>query len=367
MVLRIKLNQIFRIGAAALIVSLLAGLPAGADTWKQTTDADFTNGETFMAMIDGDALKLARGLNNQWHGTGEAGNDYFGYSVASAGDVNGDGYGDIVVGAYQNDNGGNDAGKAYLYLGSASGISTTASWVATGDVAYTYFGSSVTSAGDVNGDGYDDVVVGAHGGNGIGKAYLYLGSASGLSTTASWTAIGEAAGDYFGTSVASAGDVNRDGNSDVIVGACYNDGGGNSAGKAYVYLGSATGLSTTASWTATGGVASDYFGSSVASVGDVNDDGYGDIVVGAHGNGDGGGFGAGKVYLYLGSASGISATASWTMTGEMAGDYFGSSVASAGDVNDDGYVDIVVGAHGNDDGGDKAGKSYVYLGSASGI
>jgi hypothetical protein len=175
MILRTKMSQIFRIWAVALIVTLLAGLPAGADTWTQTTDADFENGETFMVEIDGDALKLSRGLNNQWHGIGEAGDDYFGSSVASAGDVNGDGYDDIIVGAYQNDSGGSDAGKAYLHLGSATGLSTTASWTATGEAGDDYFGSSVASAGDVNGDGYDDIIVGAHGnndgGNDAGKAY----------------------------------------------------------------------------------------------------------------------------------------------------------------------------------------------------
>ncbi|MCK4811595.1 MAG: FG-GAP repeat protein [Methanosarcinales archaeon] len=366
MVSRIKLSKIFRIGAAALIVTLLAGLSAGADTWTQTTDADFENGETFMVEIDGGALKLARGLNNQWHGIGEAEDDYFGYAVASAGDVNGDGYDDVVVGAYHNDSGGINAGKAYVYLGSASGISTTASWIVTGEAGDDYFGYSVASAGDVNCDGYDDVIVSAHGnndgGNDIGKAYVYLGSASGLSTTASWTATGEAAYDYFGSFVASAGDVNGDDYDDVIVSA----NGGDDAGKAYVYLGSATGLRTTASWAATGEAAYDYFGKSVASAGDVNGDGYDDVIVGAYGNNDGGND-AGKAYVYLGSASGLRTTVSWTAAGEAAYDYFGSSVASAGDVNGDGYDDVVVGAHGNDNGGNNVGKAYVYLGFASGL
>ena len=366
MVLRIKLSQVFRIGAAALIVTLLAGLPAGAGTWTQTTDADFKNGETFMATIDGDALELARGLNNQWHSIGEAGNDYFGYSVASAGDVNGDGYDDIVVGAYQNDGGGNDAGKAYVYLGSASGISTTASWIVTGEAGDDYFGHSAASVGDVNGDGYDDVIVGAHGsndgGNDMGKAYVYLGSAAGLSTTASWTVAGEVAYDYFGSFVASAGDVNGDGYDDAIVSAH----GSNDIGKAYVYLGSAAGLSTTASWTVAGEVAYDYFGKSVASAGDVNGDGYDDVIAGAYGSNEGGND-IGKAYVYFGTASGLSTTASWTVTGEAAGDYFGKSVASAGDVNGDGHDDVVVGAHSNDGGGSNAGKAYVYLGSISGL
>ena len=366
MVSRIKPSQIFRIWAVALIVTLLAGLPAGADTWTQTTDADFKNGETFMVAIDGDALELARGLNNQWHSIGEAGDDYFGYAVASAGDVNGDGYDDIVVGAYQNDDGGSDAGKAYVYLGSASGLSATAPWIVTGEAGDDYFGYAVASAGDVNGDGYDDVIVGAHGnndgGNDIGKAYVYLGSASGLSATASWTATGEVAYDYFGSFVASAGDVNDDGYDDAIVSAH----GSNDIGKAYVYLGSASGLRTTASWTATGEAAYDYFGKSVASAGDVNGDGYDDVIVGAYGNNNGGND-IGKAYVYLGSTSGLRTTASWTATGEAAGDYFGKSAASTGDVNGDGYDDVIVGAHSNDIGGSNAGKAYVYLGSASGL
>ncbi len=371
MISRSKVNWIFRIWAAALIAAIwLAALPAGADTWTQTTDADFGNGETFMVDVDDGTLKLARGLSNQWHGIGGAVNDNFGCSVATAGDVNDDGYDDVIVGAYWNDDNGNNAGKAYVYLGSATGISATASWTATGESEVDYFGYSVASAGDVNGDNYSDVIVGAYrndcGGSDSGKVYVYLGSASGLSTTAAWTATGEAAGDHFGKSMASAGDVNGDGYSDVIVGAYQNDCGGSSAGKAYVYLGSASGLSTTAVWTATGEAAGDHFGYSVASAGDVNGDDYGDVIVGAYWN-DYSGNNAGKAYVYLGSATGLSATVQWTATGEAAGDYFAPSVASAGDVNGDGCDDVIVGACYNDCGGNNAGKAYIYLGSASGL
>jgi hypothetical protein len=280
--------------------------------------------------------------------------------------VNDDGYDDVIVGAHGNNDGGNDIGKAYVYLGSALGLSTTASWTVAGEAAYDYFGKSVASAGDVNGDGYDDVIVSAHSSNDAGKAYLYLGSASGLTTTVSWTVVGEAAGDYFGSSVASAGDVNGDSYDDIIVGAYGNNGGGSNAGKAYVYLGSASGLSTTVSWTAIGEIAYDCFGASVASTGDVHGDGYDDIIVGAHGSNDGGND-AGKAYVYRGSASGLSATASWTATGDAAYDHFGSSAASVGDVNGDGYGDVIIGADRNDDGGNNAGKAYVYLGSAPGL
>ncbi|MDP2308507.1 MAG: MopE-related protein [Pseudomonadota bacterium] len=111
--------------------------------------------------------------------------------MASAGDVNGDGYGDVVVGAYAYDNGSTDEGRAYVYLGSSSGLATSEAWTAESDQSGAYFGRSATSAGDVNGDGYGDVVVGAYlydnGSTDEGRAYVYLGSSSGLATSAAWT------------------------------------------------------------------------------------------------------------------------------------------------------------------------------------
>jgi hypothetical protein len=140
-----------------------------------------------------------------WSATGENTNELFGFCVATAGDVNGDGYSDVIVGAY----GYGDPfpavpyiGKAYLYEGSSSGLSTSASWTATGENVNDYFGYSVATAGDVNGDGYSDVIVGAYGfGNGLadtGKVYCYYGSSSGLSTNASWTHLGEISENQFG-------------------------------------------------------------------------------------------------------------------------------------------------------------------------
>jgi hypothetical protein len=116
-----------------------------------------------------------------WTATGEATNNFYGRSVSSAGDVNGDGYDDVIVGAYGYNS---NTGKVYLYLGSASGLSSTHSWDSIGENQDDCYGNSVSSAGDVNGDGYNDVIVGAYGYNSwIGKVYLYLGSASGLSST----------------------------------------------------------------------------------------------------------------------------------------------------------------------------------------
>jgi len=158
--------------------------------------------------------------------------------------VNGDGYSDVIVGAPLYDGGHDNEGRAYVYHGSATVLSTTASWNVESDQADAQFGYSVGTAGDVNGDGYSDVIVGApyydSDETDEGWAYVYHGSATVLSTTADWTAESDQAGANFGYSVGTAGDVNGDGYSDVIVGAPYYDSGETDEGRAYVYHGSAT-------------------------------------------------------------------------------------------------------------------------------
>ncbi|HEC76242.1 MAG TPA: hypothetical protein ENI33_03140, partial [Thermoplasmatales archaeon] len=174
-----------------------------------------------------------------WTDIGENAFDYFGYSVSIAGDVNGDGYNDVIIGAYGNDDAGSYAGKAYVYYDSFSGLSSTPDWTATGENAFDYFDYSISTAGDVNGDGYDDIIIGAYGnddaGSDTGKVYVYYGSSSGLSSTPDWTDTGENADDLFGSSVSTAGDVNGDGYDDIIVGASLNNEAGAEAGKAYMY------------------------------------------------------------------------------------------------------------------------------------
>jgi hypothetical protein len=223
--------------------------------------------------------------NAAWTAESNQAGAFFGYSVASAGDVNGDGYSDVIVGAYLFDNGETDEGRAFVYHGSASGLSTTPNWTAESNQANAQFGVSVASAGDVNGDGYSDVIVGAYrfdnGQTDEGRAFVYHGSASGLSTTPNWTAESNQGNAEFGSSVASAGDVNGDGFSDVIVGAYLFDNGETDEGRAFVYHGSASGLSTTPNWTAESNQANAQFGYSVASAGDVNGDGFSDVIVGA--------------------------------------------------------------------------------------
>jgi hypothetical protein len=285
----------------------------------------------------------------------------FGTAVASAGDVNGDGYDDVVVGARSQDNPSNSEGRAFVYYGSPTGPATTADWASSGDQAdQAAFGTSVASAGDVDGDGYDDVIVGAIRPN-PGKAFLYRGSATGLSTTPDWTAAEGTAGQY-GQSVASAGDVNGDGYDDIVVGAYIDDTVASNAGRAFVYYGSPSGPSVTADWVSSGdGTANARFGVAVAGVGDVNRDGYDDVIVSAYAHTSN----TGLVYLYEGSAAGLSPTPAWTSDGDaIAESYFGISASGAGDVDRDGYADVLIGAYRQSS---EAGKAFVYGGSASGL
>jgi len=293
----------------------------------------------------------------------------FGCSVSSAGDVNGDGYGDVIVGAenywnhyypFQTQD-----GRAFVFHGSPSGLSTTADWTAESDQMDAEFGGSVSSAGDVNGDGYDDVIVGAHwysnGQPSEGRAFVFHGSPSGLSTTADWMAESDQMDAKFGGSVSSAGDVNGDGYDDVIVGAYYSYNRHDDKGRAFVYHGSPSGLSTTADWTAESDQESARFAWSVASAGDVNGDGYDDVIVGAK-RYDNGQNDEGRAFVYHGSGSGLSATADWTAESDQEDAYFGRSVSSAGDVNGDGADDVIVGASGYDNGQNSEGRAFVYHG-----
>jgi hypothetical protein len=174
---------------------------------------------------EGDAFqrKIFNGLN-----TG----DNFGISVSNAGDVNGDGYDDIIIGA---SNYSSNTGRAYIYYGGLS-MSTIANVILTGGATNNYFGRSVSTAGDVNGDGYSDVIVGAYGyTTSTGRAYIYFGGAI-MNNIADITMTGEATFNLFGISVSAAGDVNGDGFSDVLVGA---NGFNSSTGRAYIFLGGA--------------------------------------------------------------------------------------------------------------------------------
>ncbi|HEY6177583.1 MAG TPA: VCBS repeat-containing protein, partial [Kofleriaceae bacterium] len=299
----------------------------------------------------------------------------FGYAVASAGDVNGDGFADFVVGAFGVNH---DAGMIHVYLGSAT--PSAADWngataarridVPGPDGADAIFGASVAAVGDVNLDGYADIVVGAAKAS---LAHVYLGSAT--PSAADWVKnpsphrldlVDPDMMSAFGTAVASAGDVNGDGFSDFLIGA---DGANAAAGAAHLYLGSA--MPTERAWNQVSATVrldlrnpdgpGASFGSALTSAGDVDGDGFADFLVAARtATGD-----AGAAHLYLGSANPNAvewntATRRVDLLDPDGNDaLFGSAVASAGDVNGDGFADFVIGAAGAST---HAGAAHVYLG-----
>jgi hypothetical protein len=287
--------------------------------------------------------------------TGEDVNNHFGYAVGTAGDVNGDGYDDLIVGAYHH---ANFRGRAYIYTGESDGLAEPASIVLAGEGPDDYFGRSVATAGDVNGDGFDDVIVGAQAyDESTGRAYVYAGGPSGLSAKPVFVITGEGPSSSFGQSVATAGDVDGDGYDDIIVGAHGYDHG---TGRIYVYGGDGGALKASPIFVVTGKGRGERYGFATGTAGDVNGDGYSDVIVGAYGAREG----RGQVYVYSGGPQGLGIRPAFTTTGEVAGDWFGRSVGMAGDVNGDGYDDVIVGAPNHDH---NRGRVYLYAGGPGGL
>ena len=278
--------------------------------------------------------------------TGEADGDRLGASVAGAGDFNGDGYADVIVGDRQADAGGTNRGRACIIYGDSSLGGSIAAGdadvIITGEVDGDLLGMSVSGAGDVDGDGFADVIVGTPdadaGGTNRGRAYIIHGDAS-LSGSipagdANVIITGEADSDTLGGCVAGAGDINGDGFADVIVGARGADG---TKGRAYIIYGGLTLAGSVSAGSAdviiTGEADGDYLGTNVASAGDVKGDGFSGVIVGAR-DAEAGGNDRGRAYIIYGDSSlggSIAAeTADVIITGEADGDMFGISVADAG-------------------------------------
>ncbi len=293
-----------------------------------------------------------------------------GWSVSDAGDVNGDGCGDVIVGAFGYDNGEPDEGAAFVYHGSADGLSATAAAMVESDQGYAYLGWSVSGAGDVNGDGYADVVAGAinydDGQTDEGAFFVYHGSPSGISSTAAAMVQSDQDLALMGWSVSGAGDLNGDGFADLIVSAPTYDNGETDEGVAYVYHGSASGISTTPAAMVEPDQPGFILGYSVSGAGDVNRDGYADLIVGvtSYTNGQAG---EGGAFIYHGGPAGISTTAAAIVESDQPYAQMGTGVSGAGDVNGDGYGDVIVGAYHYDDTQPDAGAAFVYHGGPSGI
>jgi hypothetical protein len=290
-------------------------------------------------------------LESRFDGT--AAGDNFGYSVAVAGDVDGDGLPDLISGALWADPGGRSmAGTASVYSGLTGAVLHTFE----GQFMRDYLGKSVAGAGDVNGDGIADLIVGAYGADPVGfnmagSAFIYSGATGAMIHSFD----GAAALDQFGWSVSGAGDVNADGYDDFIIGANrYDNASLVNCGAAFVFSGVNGNMLHSFYGTTTGAE----FGSSVAGVGDVDGDNFADVLVGAPLSGN-----TGRAYLY----SGQTGVRLFTFDGTSQVDEFGWSVAAAGDVDGDTVPDVIIGADwSNGIHGVEAGAAFVYSG-ASGL
>jgi hypothetical protein len=352
---------------------------------------------------------------------GEEASDYAGAAVAGAGDVDRDGHDDLLVGAPGEYGDGDAAGAAYLVLGPVTGTLDLS--LADAKLVGGYAGAGVSGAGDVDGDGHDDLLItpehsserpihlvlgpvtgtlelllsdaklvaeerdenmtrgsgagdvnadghddlllgafGDHGNTDSGSAYVVLGPVTGtldMPSQADAELVGEAANDIAGIAVSGAGDVDSDGHDDLLVGAIGNDNGVEwSAGAAYLVLGPVTGtFDLSLAHAKLQGDASESVGFSVSGAGDVDANGHDDVLVGKQWGS------AESVYLVLGPVSGTVdlSFADATFVGENDADY-AYRISGAGDVDADGRADIMVGAHGNDEGGDDAGAAYLLYG-----
>ncbi len=341
--------------------------------------------------------------------------DNAGRSVSNAGDVNGDGFEDVIIGA---DNAGifhitkTFVGESYLIFGSANPAATI-NLGSLGSAGVRFVGSntadnsghSVSGAGDVNGDGFDDLIIGAHNADGsannkpdTGDSYLIFGSATlpstinlGSPTLNGVTFFGSDAGDITGVAVSDAGDVNGDGFDDLIIGAPRGDAEGNNkplAGDSYLIFGAATlpatievgliNLTPGQGVMIFGADGGDRSGTSVSSAGDVNGDGLDDLLVGASSaaGGNNAEINAGETFLIFGSQSFPAKIDLSTNLGKTAvriigadpSDFSGTSVSGAGDVDGDGFDDLIIGARAADAAGNaksSAGESYLIKGRAA--
>ncbi|MHC5768809.1 MAG: beta strand repeat-containing protein [Nostoc sp.] len=321
--------------------------------------------------------------------------DLLGVSVSSAGDINDDGFDDLIIGASGVDPNGQDrAGSSYVVFGSNSGFGASFNlsslngsngFVINGIDSSDESGSSVSSAGDINSDGFDDLIIGAYraspnGKLNVGSSYVVFGSNSGFGASFNLSSLNGSNGfvingidssDESGVSVSSAGDINDDGFDDLIIGARSASPNGQSrAGSSYVVFGSNSGFGASLNLSSLNGSngfaingidVDDFSGNSVSNAGDVNGDGFDDLIIG----------GSSAGYVVFGSNSGFGASLNLSSlngsNGFAINGISGISVSSAGDINGDGFDDLI-GASGVDPNGQSYARSnYVVFGSNSGF
>lgn len=358
--------------------SVLTSSSASSDAWfgYSVSGAGDTDGDGYgdaivgapYAGTDGTAyvcLGGARSLDTDIRLSVEV-SDYrlLGWSVSGAGDINGDGLDDVIIGAplgYSADGG---SGSAYVYLGSLDGPELSLELDVPDSVEPAEFGYAVAGAGDIDGDGLDDLIVGSPTWDttypSSGWAHIYSGDVSDPAESFELFASDSVDDETFGVSVAGAGDINGDGFDDVIIGAIGDDDVATDAGAAYVYLGSVDGPVSEHKLVASDGNGGAALGISVAGAGDTNGDGLDDVIVGTAQ------YEEGAAYLFLGSETGPEGERKLTSS-DSNSDSFGYAVSAAGDVDSDGLDDVIIGApFATVDDRSGAGAAYVFLGATNG-
>ncbi|MDB9438435.1 DUF4114 domain-containing protein [Dolichospermum lemmermannii CS-548] len=366
------------------------------------TVIDPITGET--SLIDPVTGEIIPTANNDGFVISGASDDQLGYSVSNAGDINGDGIGDVIIGSPLSDpNDKFNSGKTYVVFGSKenfqqvidpSTLNATTGFVINGAGVGDQSGHSVSNIGDINGDGIDDLAIGTpFANNNSGAAYVVFGSKdpnyfsnpielSNLEPSQGFTMKGNQSGDNVGWAVSSAGDFNGDGVKDLLIGATHpSDDGTANKGEAYIIFGKKDGdFASTVDILAIISDNPNNLGYSVSDAGDINGDKIDDIILGApsaNTNGDN----SGSSFVIYGrktdstnpltsniiNVSNLNSSDGFTINGQ-AGDQSGFSVSKAGDINGDGIGDLIIGAKdGNPNDKESAGRSYVVFGNKNGF